>query len=401
MQALDVETELFVDARCLQDPAFSRREIGSCAEMLLRGGLLIPQVRKSYLFVGLVDRNLPPLAASHATLFDEVRYAPNERAGRATILLSLSPMTYDPFFAARLQDREHRQSIALVYDFIPFDVPNKYLGNVAERISYYARLARLNHYDAFFAISEYTKRRLQSITGVVGPIQVTGIPLRNSFAMSTANSNEKAISILAACGDDWRKNPEVVVRAHAKSIAIQHSKIPLKFAGLHDIKSRELLKQLSTSLGGDPKLLEFVGFLSEFSLAEYYRSSTVVVVPSRIEGFSIPVIEACAVGVAVVASDCEAHRELLPNDKDRFAADDDVHLSRLLEEEIFNRSAHQKRLSRQAEVSKQFRSDLVNDRFWSSIVATCAKRSAPLIASTKSFEADEALNRFCHANAAG
>ena len=52
------------------------------------------------------------------------------------------------------------------------------------------------------------------------------------------------------------------------------------------------------------------GRLPEDAIPDIYRSAAAVVVPSRAEGFGLPVLEAMACGVTVVCSDIPALREL-------------------------------------------------------------------------------------------
>ena len=69
------------------------------------------------------------------------------------------------------------------------------------------------------------------------------------------------------------------------------------------------------------------GRLPESAVPDLYRGAAVVVLPSRAEGFGLPVIEAMACGVPVVCSDLPVLREIAdevavfcdPNDPDAFA----------------------------------------------------------------------------------
>jgi len=53
--------------------------------------------------------------------------------------------------------------------------------------------------------------------------------------------------------------------------------------------------------------------LPDASLATLMRGAQAVLAPSSVEGFDLPAVEACALGVPLIASDIPAHRELVPD----------------------------------------------------------------------------------------
>jgi glycosyltransferase involved in cell wall biosynthesis len=372
-----VPTDLVVDARCLQDPGFSRRGVGSHAASLLAGGQSMTEVHRAFRFVGLVDRTFPALAPDHRALFAELRSVAYDTTVPGPVLFCPSPMTHDPFFVARLQNRPGGLAVALVHDFIPYDEPDHYLGDAADRLAYYARLARLRHYDVLFPNSEYTRARLVAVVpGATRRVVVTGVALRDTMRMGVGGPNGGGEFILVPSGDDWRKNPDVVVRAHAASAILQRSRIRLTITGLHSSARQGDLRNLAISCGGMPDLVQFTPFLDDAALGQAYRDSFAVVMPSRSEGFSIPVIEASAQGAAVLVSDCAAHCELVPDPGDHFGPDDPKRLQALLEEALADESVRQTRRQRQAKIWERFHPKRVCERFWSGVLAACVARES-------------------------
>lgn len=86
-----------------------------------------------------------------------------------------------------------------------------------------------------------------------------------------------------------RKNLETLVRAHER-LGGTHA---LALAGGEGWGERPLL--------GQPGILR-LGYVDDLELARLYRGADAFVFPSRFEGFGIPIIEALASGVPVVAS---------------------------------------------------------------------------------------------------
>lgn len=69
--------------------------------------------------------------------------------------------------------------------------------------------------------------------------------------------------------------------------------------------------------------LTFTGFVSDADLLLLYNAATLLVLPSRGEGFGLPVVEAMACGLPVAASDCNSLPEVLGGAGLLFDPDDD------------------------------------------------------------------------------
>lgn len=129
-----------------------------------------------------------------------------------------------------------------------------------------------------------------------------------------------------------RKAHDVLIRAFA---ATGVDGMRLVFAG-PTVGRAEELRQLALKLGVAGRL-SILGPVDDATLAGLYRQATLLCMPSLGEGFGLPVIEAMAAGLPVVASDLPAIREVAgdaallipPGDVDALAAA----LSRLVEDE--------------------------------------------------------------------
>jgi glycosyltransferase involved in cell wall biosynthesis len=98
----------------------------------------------------------------------------------------------------------------------------------------------------------------------------------------------KGVDTLIAASQQWRSPSELVI--------------------VGDGVERDRLETLAAASGGSARL---VGRVSDDDLARWWATASVVVSASREESFSLTVAQARASGVRVVASDIDAHRELL------------------------------------------------------------------------------------------
>jgi glycosyltransferase involved in cell wall biosynthesis len=123
----------------------------------------------------------------------------------------------------------------------------------------------------------------------------------------------------------WKayKNLPLLIEAFRRVVA-QRPSVQLVIAG-HDPRHPEVGAAVARLLQGSALL---PGHLPDDAVADLYRGAAAVVVPSRAEGFGLPVLEAMACGVTVVCSDIPVLRELAegvaifcdPNSAASFAA---------------------------------------------------------------------------------
>lgn len=104
-----------------------------------------------------------------------------------------------------------------------------------------------------------------------------------------------------------RKNLATLLDAHGRLASAEQSRLPLVVvgaAGWGDVR----LTDHPLVRGGTVRL---AGYVTDAELAGLYRAARVMLYPSIYEGYGMPVIEALATGVPVVASDAASMPEAL------------------------------------------------------------------------------------------
>ena len=147
--------------------------------------------------------------------------------------------------------------------------------------------------DHVLTVSERTKGDIVARYGVA-PGNVTVTPNGVDPAFSSGGTHDAHVLFVGAI--HARKNPLAALTA-ARAVGL-----PLVVAGPE--KDPELVRALREG-GADLR-----GYVSKDELAELYRGAAVLVLPSRFEGFGLPVLEAMASGTPVVAAAEPALREV-------------------------------------------------------------------------------------------
>jgi glycosyltransferase involved in cell wall biosynthesis len=291
-------------------------------------------------------------------------------------------MTHDPLFTARLLHGPTPVKAAAVHDFIPLDAPDRYLGEPSDRFDYETRLRWLRRYDLLLPVSEATAARARAVLGAdARPMRVTGAALDPLFVpASTEGPAAGAARHVLVVGGAERKDADTAVRAHARSRAMQALGLPLIVTGSAAPGWLAAARGAAAELGGRPTLVRAVAHVPEAELKRLYRDALCVAVPSRDEGFSLPVVEAMASGVPVLASRIPVHEELVADPAALFPVGDDEALARLLAR-LLDRAAdplwRAAQVAANAAVWPRFLAEAVAERFWGAVADRIAEARAP------------------------
>jgi glycosyltransferase involved in cell wall biosynthesis len=198
----------------------------------------------------------------------------------------------------------HGRSVVTVHD-LSFEGGETTMG-VLDRLTFRAVVPRaVRRADHVLAVSERTKRDIVERYRIpAGRVTVTPNGVDPSFSPGGAHDGY----VLFVGAVQARKNPLAALEA------ARGAGLPLVVAGPE--KDAELARTLRER-GADVR-----GYVAKDVLAELYRGAAALVLPSRHEGFGLPVLEAMACGTPVVAADEPALREVA-GDAAVYAADGD------------------------------------------------------------------------------
>jgi glycosyltransferase involved in cell wall biosynthesis len=367
MTQCSARRNVILDIRCLQDPNYAERGIGRHTTAILRN------TPDDFRVFGLTDPALGALSPKAKDTVDGLylnAYA-GSKSGTPSAppdcFVMMSPMTHDVLFPARLLADPTLLRAAVVHDFIPLRLADP---GQTKTLGYSLAMRWLARCNLFLPNSRSSANDLTTLLRVPeSAITVTGCALDPLFEKNAGTSADPTPRhVLVAGGGARRKNPEVVIRAHARSPAMQHGAgIPLVIAGSYQPSDAGAFKALAASAGGRADLVEVPGHVPDETLLDLFHNARVVVCSSRDEGFSIPVVEAMAVGLPCLVSEIPAHAELVTDAECRFHPEDATELCTMLERATTDSSWRAAILARQADVWPIFRATNVANRFWGAI----------------------------------
>jgi len=196
-------------------------------------------------------------------------------------------------------------SVVVVHDVGPLVAPAFY--SVAKRLRYRAMLPRSCRLaNAVVCVSQTTLLGLNATTGIdPGRCIVIGeAPPTLAAPREEATAAEPYFLYVGSL--DPRKNVATLVKA----FDAPSTQLPGRLLAVGPIEGRPtaLSRRLARSRAGDA--VQHLGFVSPERLSELYRNATAIVLPSVYEGYGLPLLEAMAHGIPVVASDIPSAREV-------------------------------------------------------------------------------------------
>jgi len=235
----------------------------------------------------------------------------------------------------------HDLAFLLFPEFMPFN-PIRYWDIFVKRSVLKA--------DHVIAVSENTKRDLvRSLNIPESKISVTYEGCNGNFKMIREKSVLAPISekyglphrfILYVGTIEPRKNLNVLLLA-LQILKRKHSISPkLVMVGKKGWLYSDFFKTIHTLKLEDD--IVFIGYVQEEDLPYIYNLADVFVYPSKYEGFGLPLLEAMACGVPVIASNTSSIPEVLGDAGLLFSPDDPGHLSECIFEILANEASRER-----------------------------------------------------------
>jgi glycosyltransferase involved in cell wall biosynthesis len=163
---------------------------------------------------------------------------------------------------------------------------------------------------AILTVSEFSKGQILKHMGVEGAkVFVTPEGVDRQVFKRASHKPSKLFKILVHGAADERKNISNVLKA-AKILGGKHKKFQMVIVGMdaQELKcTRYLNEEISLGVGHQ---VEWAGNVPSELLNRVYAEADLFLYPSRLEGFGLPLLEAFACGVPVVASETSSLPEV-------------------------------------------------------------------------------------------
>ena len=222
-------------------------------------------------------------------LFAQLAMQRRARASRVRAVHITDPDALTPLGGHKL--------LTTVYDLIPLrqGISRKRLIGWA---GYRTYVRNLRGVDTYFAISRQTAQELTDLLGVPSEKIVVAVPGIDLPPSSGAALAAVRPYFLYLGGPNPNKNLPTLLNAMARTAALPEE---LLVAG-HWLPKQIATLNASVSASGLGGRVRHIGFVPDGELAPRLRKATAVVIPSRSEGFGLPVGEGLAAGALVIHS---------------------------------------------------------------------------------------------------
>ncbi len=204
-------------------------------------------------------------------------------------------------------------TVVTLHDLYPYDIPENF-GFPKVWVSRAILRQCLRNVDAIACVSNFTLSRLQDLDkqlarkASVVPNSVERDPRPEDMAAPV----ECAGHPFVLCVAQHRRNKNISLALRAFHALLRSGERPLSTRFLlvgNQGPETSAIRGLAASLGITKNIVELTG-ISDAQLQWCYRNCLLLVAPSAIEGFGLPVAEALLAGCPVVCSDIPAFREV-------------------------------------------------------------------------------------------
>ena len=209
----------------------------------------------------------------------------------------------------RLKSSKHKK-VAILYDLIPLQFPSYMLFSNWQKTSYEWAIANLDGCDLLLSISEESREHYFNLVSSDAKIEVIygGVGARRS---KEQKKFEERTGMLCVGGEQPHKNVELLIEAYIalpKKVQLEHK---LTIVGIGSSSIRNRLLRLAREASGQ---VEIPRYLDEDELTGAYENARLLVMPSLVEGLSLPILEAWSNGLVAIGGVNTVAEELIADD---------------------------------------------------------------------------------------
>lgn len=223
-----------------------------------------------------------------------------------------------PYNTGPLASLGSTRAIAVIHDLIfmqPWSV-------LPPSMSLYQTLGRLyrrqvvpafaRRADTVLTVSHFTKRELVERFGLSDrSVHVIPNAIADVWFETPLPIESRLPYLFTVAGEAPSKNVSRLIKAFSLALPTLGEGVTLKIAGIKSTYHKVFIQQ-ANHLGIEERV-EFLGFLSDVQLRQYYRQARAFVFASLFEGFGIPLLEAMASGTPVACSNSTSMPEVVGN----------------------------------------------------------------------------------------
>lgn len=247
--------------------------------------------------------------------------------------------------------------VVTIHDLAAWDIPETLPKAYVPYIRWTIRNS-IKRADAIITHTQYMADRIKGFfKNLRCPIYVIPDGIRDSVVTQTASGVERRRTILFVGSVEFRRNLPTVVKAMSM-LPEACGDIRFIIAGRQHEGMSEILDEAGRL--GFSNRIEMRGVVSEGQLSDLYAESGALVMPSYYEGFGIPIIEAMACGLPIIASNNPVFQEVGGDVVHYYGDPQDAQALARTIETVFNQPGQTAALAKRGvERSKQFRWDTI------------------------------------------
>lgn len=224
-----------------------------------------------------------------------------------------------------------------LFDMIPERTPSgRMLWN-----PHFAKKLNLSRADLVFSISESSTRDMLDEYAMDRTVVTTYLGVGPEFSPGLPLLNWQTPNYFLFVGNrDGYKDFNLAIRAFA-TVSREHPDVNLQLVGGGKLTRAE--KQLISELGVLGSVIH--RSVSSEELPNVYSNALALVYPTRYEGFGLPLVEAMASGVPIVASDTPINNEIAMNCASYFPVGEGDALCKLMNQSVSNPEVFQDKIN--------------------------------------------------------